>query len=101
MQTWTSAASDVRDGLLADRPVAHVERAAQRDELESPARLGCSHDDRRGLDVEAILAHKARSLAAWPMSEAIPIDLAISLVGGGIVVDATPADEARSAAVER
>lgn len=59
--------------------------------------------DKRGLDVEAVLAHKAKApLAWWPRAEAIPTELAIAVVGADIVVDATPTDAAgTAAAVER
>ena len=59
--------------------------------------------DRAGLDVEAVLAHKAKApLAWWPRAETIPTELAIAVVGADIVVDATPTDAAGTpAAVER
>jgi homoserine dehydrogenase len=59
--------------------------------------------DRAGLDVEAVLAHKAKApLARWPRAEAIPTEIAISVVGADIVVDATPTDSSgTAAAVER
>ncbi|HEX6810999.1 MAG TPA: hypothetical protein VF384_05180 [Planctomycetota bacterium] len=59
--------------------------------------------DNRGLDVEAVLAHKAgQPLASWPRAEAIPTELAIAVVGADVVVDATPTDaRGTAAAVER
>jgi len=55
--------------------------------------------DRGGLDVEAVLAHKAKfPLAWWPRAEAIPTALAIAVVGADVVVDATPTDASGTAA---
>ncbi len=73
---------------------------------ELPVRLVAVSDasgtvyDRLGLDAGALAAHKAagRSLAELPQAEAIPTELAIGLVAADIVVDATPTDEAGTAA---
>jgi len=48
--------------------------------------------DRDGLDVDAIVAHKAagRSLATLGRAETIPTETALSVVAANLVVDATP-----------
>lgn len=75
-----------------------------------PARIVAVSDstatvfDRAGLDVVAIVAHKAAggSLATLPRAEAIPTEVAIAVVASHVVVDATPTSAAgTNAAVER
>ena len=60
--------------------------------------------DRAGLDVAAIVGHKAAggALAALPRAEAIPTELAIGVVAADFVVDATPTSTSGTpAAVQR
>lgn len=59
--------------------------------------------DRTGLDVDALVAHKANggALAALPGAEQIPADVAIDVVGARFVVDATPSDAAGAPAALR
>ncbi len=69
---------------------------------ELPARVVAVSDssgtlyDRRGVAVDALLAHKRTGgrVADLPGAEAINTELAISLVGADVLVDATPTDGA-------